>query len=856
MIKLNVQKRLSAYGLFLTLGAFFVCFLVMVSPSESKNVVFGGYSLERILLGVFLLFVGFALLTLTWSLFHRPVLSGRLWSRYTQQGQAGNAVFFFSLFFFALGWFVFFIPSYRLGALAGYIERLYPVFVWLAIVGAVTSIILLFERRGVTVFSRNGDRSILKIAVVVVGMFGILALFIYGTGFGIRHPADYWYGAGVPVLWGQMFLSLIVGALALLLDNKFKVFSSKRFDVYVFIAIWIVSAWFWAHESLTTNYFLSATDKNPVYPYSDSALFDAGAQFALIGQGVFGGAFFERVLYSIFLVYLHLLAGQDIIKLLAAQAAIFAAFPAVVYLIGRELHSRALGLSAGMLAAFRGVNAIVAAKWIDTASPKMILTDFPTAIGVAVFILLFIKWYKTPSGIGSLIWAGAILALTSMLRLNTLVILPVFLVAALFLIKLPWRQVVLAGLLVLIGMLTVTLPWELRNQSRGFPMYSMYYTRIVFVLRSRYGIGMELPPPSLSQVTAMRNVDGFSRQRIVSVQADTLPCVSLPCTIMNHFMRNTLTSFASLPTSLTLNDLRNTIKSDTPYWNQDWNTGAVDVAGLGLMLVNLVVVSLGVGSVWGKIGKRVWLPILSFWSYLFGNSIALTSGGRYITPIDWIVYLFFIAGGLQLVVWFLRAAGFNIDAEKAEQTESARLPSINRNLFSKKLPTLLSILLLGILLPLSEIFFQPRYQIRQPSEILAQLEESGLLAQTGYSRSDLEEFLLLPNAVIREGRALYPRYYSAGEGEPDKSTHFRPLEYNRLAFSLIGPYSPMQEGVVLPTILRPSSLHTADVVVLGCLNLDYYQIPFIDAVVVFSTMDRESINRMPPSPLQCPLQIP
>jgi hypothetical protein len=117
-------------------------------------------------------------------------------------------------------------------------------------------------------------------------------------------------------------------------------------------------------------------------------------------------------------------------------------------------------------------------------------------------------------------------------------------------------------------------------------------------------------------------------------------------------------------------------------------------------------------------------------------------------------------------------------------------------------------------------------------------------------------FLSQPDAMIREGRALYPRYYPGGDGEQDRSTYYRYLDYQRLVFTLIGPYSDAAEGVVIPGFAPPVSFHDEDVVVLGCWNTTYYS-PFIDAVVVFSTSDEGYVyNRAPEAPLQCPFGEP
>jgi hypothetical protein len=88
--------------------------------------------------------------------------------------------------------------------------------------------------------------------------------------------------------------------------------------------------------------------------------------------------------------------GQDYELLMAIQAGLFAIFPVLIYLIGKSLNARTIGIVSAMVAMLRGINAIAASNTIDMANPKMILTDFPTAIGVALLILMICEWQINP----------------------------------------------------------------------------------------------------------------------------------------------------------------------------------------------------------------------------------------------------------------------------------------------------------------------------------------------------------------------------------------------------------------------------------------------------------------------------
>jgi hypothetical protein len=65
------------------------------------------------------------------------------------------------------------------------------------------------------------------------------------------------------------------------------------------------------------------------------------------------------------------------------------------------------------------------------------------------------------------------------------------------------------------------------------------------------------------------------------------------------------------------------------------------------------------------------------------------------------------------------------------------------------------------------------------------------------------------------GRVLYPRFYAANKGEPDRLSAYASRPYARLVFDMIGPN--MEEGVVLPMAKAPDAFAQGiDAVVLGC----------------------------------------
>ncbi|HND49888.1 MAG TPA: glycosyltransferase family 39 protein, partial [Anaerolineales bacterium] len=438
----DLSRRLPAFTSFLVLGTLVVLLSNLSSPSDPENSILFGFSLERILLSGGLLVLTLTLLFLTLKLLRTPKISAQLWVSFTQRGWVGDLTFLLAIFIFSIASITLVMPAYRLGGLAAYSDRLSSLLVWLAIVSAVGCAIIFLERRASLNPSMRISRRTLVLSASVLGGFLLFGLIVRVTGIGYQYPGQYWYGAGVPMTGLQILFACGVGAFFLLHEHK--IVEKAWLDIFVFIALWFIAGWLWMNIPVSPNYFLPDTADNVLYPYSDGATFDIGGQYALIGQGLFNSKYFDRVLYSSFSAYLHLLFGQDYVLLLTAQAAIYAVFPAIVYLLGKELHSRAFGVFAGVLIAVRGMNAITTSKWIDVASPKMMLTDFPTAIGVAIFLLFFVKWWQQPNKTTMLIWLGAVFGLAVMIRSHVVTLLLIVMFFVLLRLEWNWKKFVLA----------------------------------------------------------------------------------------------------------------------------------------------------------------------------------------------------------------------------------------------------------------------------------------------------------------------------------------------------------------------------------------------------------------------------
>jgi hypothetical protein len=824
---------------------------MLVSPSEPGSRVFLGLSLPRLVLatGLFTAFLFFAFISI-------KALTYRKWAenvseRWFGRTRLGVGIAWLSGISFGLGWIGCFLPFYRAGPLAIHWERLRPIMVFLLLAGAVT-LGMAVIRRSNFVFQDSKLSKVYRSSLLLfLAGIVLLGIMLY-TDFGVYAPEDYWYGAGIPILVSQLIAALAGGALFLQAQKRW---NFERFDLLVCVFIYIVAAILWAREPLDRSFlFIGPYAPNrALYPFADGALYDTASQFALIGQNFlfYNGQFFERALYASFLVYLHSVIGQDYGQLMAAQAAIFAIFPMLVYLIGKSLNVRAVGFAAAIVATFRGANSIAASNMIDMANPKMMLTDFPTAIGMALIVYLACEWLKKPQQKWHYaLWIGGVIGLAIMLRTNALFILLLIPVYSFFSFAPEWKKWLVSSLLLFLAVFAITLPWELRNQSLGGTMYSSFITKIQSVIDLRYR--NPLPPESsFPQERLLSSLALKQTQVLLEIYQDVRPipepsCNTIVCFVSNHFLHNILTSILVLPTSPMIDDLRHAVKESYPFWQPDWD-GSFPDTSLFFFSLNIFFIILGIVVAWNQQRLAGLVPLAIFIFYNVSNGFARTSGGRYIVPIDWILTFYFLIGVFQTIVLFANAVGMGWSLFPESTSQDTSRQGLPRNVFSRT-PVILAILFgLGAFIPLAEMLFPNRYQDFDVSRVLSTHEPQ--IVNAGLSLPEINSFLQNPNAEVFVGRALYPRYYIENEGE----VHFYPvvvMGFPRTTFTLIG--SEGEKGIVLPGEKPEYFPHAVDTLVIGCK--EYY---YVDALAVIILDEKGTIyTRSPESPLQCPLKQP
>jgi hypothetical protein len=888
MIFHPTQKTLPFIFLLNTFEGIAVLAIMILTPSDGKNSVLAGFSLQRLLLlsvVVLITAVFFVLARLVW----RDQKWGPWVSRIYQDDQK-NRIILGILLILGFGLFnLLLIPDYRWGGNIFLFMRARPVMIWGGVICAQFCLPVLYEILQANLRrikdERDNQRFILIPALLILGLFLIVWGWMAWSGMGIFPDITFWNDPGVPILIVQVYLAITAAAVIYFVERGLKKKNrsfSPKMDWGLCILIFLAAATLW---NLTPQkYTVFAPGPFPpndeFYPHSDAEVYDLSAQNALVGGGfntAVGCA--DKGLYITFLTWLNLFAGQNQSRVTFLQVTAYAILPVLIYLIGKRINNRSLGMIAASLSIFKESNAISSASFISTSMSKMLMTEVPTAILIALFILVLISWIKNDGRKLYLAGAlGGVIGLSTMLRLNTYIFVPFTLLVFGWVLFKKWKWLWVSITLFFLVFFASILPWVIRNNMNcpGSQPFSYVLGPLQgVILNQRYQLPTATPNPSNEPATpqptaTLEATPGKTAGEIVGNQATPVPSgykndqlknVNSPIKpaglvfmdkwwaqlgnagdkvkfISAHFSHNLLTSVLILPLDLFHDDLEHIANPVGSFWADNWNGQIAVLPGL-FLIFNLAIIAMGCAAAWKRWKFAGIVPAIVFLGYCLALGIARTSGGRYIVPVDWILYLYY-GGGIVLIIQWM--AGDFWKAAPILSRDSADKPGGNRikpQVFSSTL-VLAAFLGMGLMLPGTEKIFPPQVYPPPARQTVDRILKSGGYGDLIISHSDL---------LIYSGRATNPRYFFYGQDIVPGGAVYFPLRYQRFIFTLVGKNTPMI-NVVLPSKVIPENIKNGQVVsVAGCMNAH----GFMDAVMVF--YNNQVYYRYPMAEsLKCPIK--
>jgi hypothetical protein len=209
---------------------------------------------------------------------------------------------------------------------------------------------------------------------------------------------------------------------------------------------------------------------------------------------------------------------------------------------------------------------------------------------------------------------------------------------------------------------------------------------------------------------------------------------------------------------------------------------------------------IGLATAWTSHRWVGLLPFIFSLAYNAWTSLFLSSGDRFLIPIDWTWYLYYALGLLTLAK--VAFSGIENIPWSFANTNDVKDIQVNSSSWQKTALTAGLILFAGVSLPFTELAFPEKYPVLTQEQLSAEINSS-----------------TLEDEIILYGRAIYPRYYESGDGEPGTAKlGYGISDEARLVFWLVGPKAVL---VIFPLETAPAFFpHTADVWIIGTMEGD------------------------------------
>jgi hypothetical protein len=676
-----------------------------------------------------------------------------------------------------------------------YYERLSPL-LWLVFFLALeTSLfLLLLLKNGFHFAALVEHKPVYRSSLVALFLLLFILLFVIFTRIGITPDTAYWGEPGTAIQGWHFIVALVIGFATLLLF-AFR-FPPSTFRLLLPLSLYLAAVILWLSvplETLASSFYAPISPPTNIpLPYSDAGYYDFASQSLLIGTDYFGGIP-PRPLYVTFLAFLHLLFDQNYPAIIAAQTLVLAIFPVTLYLLGKKLHSPAAGVTVALFAIFREYTALWIASNTRVANSKIFTTDFPTAMAIALMCFMVIWWLERRD-LKSTLTAGGAFGILLLFRTQSMLTLPVVFLLALFAMKFKWAEWVRAGVAFGAAMLLAVLPWLAHNYTIA-GKFSFDDPNQVAVIYSQYSFTGNL---DLSQFNP--ETDSV-RERIISFTLENPAYVAN--FIAAHFLNTEIGGLLTLPLIEPFNGLQAPVNL---YW-VEWN-GSLEWYNLLLILGYLVVLALGFGAAWRRMGWLGLVPLAFNLGYALSNGIARFSSWRYNLPVDWVIYFYFAVGAIEALGGLSLLFGAKTERIFPQNAQPETRTISFRDFRPRALLIVLGFMLVGALPWLAKGFAQPRYTAAQ-DVLIAKLESNG------YDRAEIQTFLIQPNAILMEGRLLYPRMYRRNEGLASANPWpaYAEQDFPRIGFILI---NASHHNLIFPTRDLLDFPQGADAIILAC----------------------------------------
>lgn len=798
---------------------------VLWMPSEGKNAVFLGLSAARLLMGLVLL--GFVVLCALCLRTAVLALNGGTEKRWLRTIGWLSLILCYLL---VIGKILLTPPVGVTAFERSLSERLLPAAFWGAIFCLQSFFMLLIASDRTMIRARLCRiKQAAWTGLILFLLMGAVIGFALKSGMGLEIISGTFYRQGVSLLEGQIVLPLLA-LFPILLGMTLLEKRSGNGDVRVLpailisLAVWAAAAVIWKETLFEgRSYFAPALrlPNNNFYPASDAENYDLLSQSILIGNGFRNGMTVVRPLYAAFLALLHLIAGDDYMRLTDLQIIVLALFPLAVYWIGRLISHPSAGLLCAAWVCWREVYSIRITPLVQVSNSRLLMSDLPTALLVSLVILSAILWQRRGR---SLLWAlisGAMIGLSMLLRTQALVLFAALLLLF-FCCRRGGKHFFAQCGVALLGLCLVYLPWVGWNTIHPNESLNGDTSEANYLL-------------TLFENAAYPERAGQKERTHDETLGSILLNHPVPIAkaVLSHFLNNEISSLLVLPErEKPVENGEKLIFDDDLFWYRESSRGVLE-KNRGLTLFYLLMISLGAAAAFSQSRWVGLFPLGTHLIYNFGTALALNSGFRFILPVDWIIVFYFALGcaaGLRGIIKIClrqRLMDVSLSQQKSLEKAGARSCNSSARLFAAAMISLC----VGLILPGIDSLIPYRYAELSDAELYQKWVEASEANSQMAEELNLEQRLREGKLIILQGRAVYPRYYPAGQGDSGgSSVAKRSLPYGRMVWML---NDREVHTISLRCSLNQARVQVADpqdVIVIGKAAEDYVEAISMQAV--------------------------
>ena len=593
-------------------------------------------------------------------------------------------------------------------------------------------------------------------------------LFISKTRLGLEKENAFYGKPTVPLLEWHIILAFIVCLTWFCLSTLSGRDVPAAVTRLLPVMIWLCAVIVWTSIP-NRNGFFSPAGRAPnyeTYPFSDGSFYGHYARAAAAGMGLKGNDIPPRPLYIAFLTGLHLISDNQYDRIIFFQTLVLGLLPVFVYLCGRDLHSIEAGLGAALLVILRETHSILSAPFgHNISTTKYFFSDIPAALVCAAFIWLLIRWQKQSAfpeqAVRTALAAGCALGAMALIRTQSLcllLLLPFPLIPAL---RRQPKQALKQVLFFALALLLCIAPWLLRSyRITGQFVFDHPMTQTAEMARSYNFDGADL-----SQLPDEN--DGAYTQRMTAFIAEMtrkhFPQIAHFVTV--HFLNSEISGFRLFPLRDHLNSTGELLRSEEPFWEL---LDSADLQSDNLVFLGLsfFVWALGIAAAHQRSPHAGFIPLTGILIFNFSTALGRYSAGRYLIPTDWIMMLYFAIGLADMLFILRRVCGGTMGSQPAD---CGKGPAYGG--------TILCILIIAAAIPACDRLIPQQFVQDDPEAV----EE-----KVGTLRMECPE----EDRIYLHAIAVYPRYYAAGEGEPESAKQgYGTADHGRLVFLTLAPGS-------------------------------------------------------------------